>query len=92
MPFYSDIMFYAPVLQIREQILLLELTRAFLLVDKFDIQEICDLISKLREGRLKDKSIQRRSAKEISKQIFSAVATDGAFQKLLKEQLRMNCT
>ena len=74
-----------------EQVLILELTRVAFEDKEFDIDELCCIISKLGQARLKDAGIHLRGTKEISKQVFLAIATDNAYQKLLKEQLRMNC-
>ena len=49
---------------------------------------LCDILTKLRQGQLKDKLPHNR---EVRKQILGAVGVDSAFQILLKEQLRMNC-
>ena len=73
-----------------EKILLLELTRDILDCGELDVLELCGIVSKLRQDRLKAKIIHNRDAKEVRKQIFAALGTDSAYKTLLKEQLRMN--
>ena len=75
-----------------EKILLLELTRENLDNGDLDVVGLCDVVSRLRQGLLKNKLIHDRGVEEVRKQIFAAVGVDRTYQTQLKEQLRMNCT
>ena len=74
-----------------EQLILLEITRVFIENDKFDVHNVCKVMTDLRERELKSKLTHVRSAEEVNKQIFAAIAVDSAYQKLIKEQLRLSC-
>ena len=69
-----------------EKILLLELTRDSLENGDLDLIGLSDILTKLRQGQLKDKLPHNRNVEEVRKQILGAVGVDSAFQILLKEQ------
>ena len=74
-----------------EKILLIELTRENLESGDLDVIGLCEVISKLRQGLLRDKLVHDRNVEEIRKQIFAAVGIDSAYKTQLREQLRINC-
>ena len=76
-----------------EQIVLVELSRTLFNNETFDIDLLCSVITNINKYNIPNKrTFVTRSKNEISKQVFYAIAVDNAYQKLLREQLRMNST
>ena len=70
-----------------EQIFLFELSHIAIKKDILDIDKMCIIVQQLNTH---DTQCLSKSRTEIRKQILHAINTDYVYQKLLKEQLRMN--
>ena len=78
---------------IYEQIVLVELSRTLFSNETFDIDMLCSIVANINSYSVPhERTFTTRSKNEISKQVFYAIAVDNTYQKLLKEQLRMNST